>query len=86
MNHTASPDFWDEYNSLPADIQKLADKNYALLQSNPRHPSLHFKKVGAFWSVRVGRNHRALAVDGKSGLIWFWIGEHTVYDRLIKQT
>jgi hypothetical protein len=83
MNHTASPDFWDEYNSLPADIQKLADKNYALLQANPRHPSLHFKKVGAFWSVRVGRNYRALAVEGNSGLVWFWIGEHTVYDRLI---
>jgi hypothetical protein len=64
MNHTATPDFWDEYNSLPADIQKMADKNYALLQADPRHPSLHFKKVGAFWSVRVGRNYRALAVEG----------------------
>jgi hypothetical protein len=83
LNHTASPDFWDEYNSLPADIQKLADKNYALLKANPHHPSLHFKKVGAFWSVRVRRNHRALAVQGSSGLVWFWIGEHTAYDRLL---
>jgi hypothetical protein len=31
-----------------------ADKNYALLKENPQHPSLQFKKIGRFWSVRVG--------------------------------
>lgn len=34
----------------------------ALLKCNPRHPSLHFKKVGRFWSVRVGLHHRAIGV------------------------
>jgi hypothetical protein len=57
MNHFALPRFWKHYNSLPQQVQQLADKNYALLRSDPFHPSLHFKKVGKdrhLWSVRVG--------------------------------
>ena len=60
----------------------LADKNYALLKQNPRHPSLQLKRVGRFWSVRVGR-YRALAVEVDAGLLWFWIGSHADYDALI---
>jgi len=55
-----------------------------LLKSNPRHPSLHFKPVGQYWSVRVGLRYRALAVPVSEGLVWFWIGTHAEYDRLIK--
>lgn len=40
-----------------------ADKNFALLKDNPRHPSLHFKKVGTLWSARVGEQYRALGKD-----------------------
>lgn len=51
-----------------------------------RHPSLHFKVVGRFWSVRVGLHHRALAVEGGPDLIWFWIGSHADYDALIARS
>jgi hypothetical protein len=51
VKHRASPKFWRFYAELPTEIQELADKNYALLKSDPHHPSLHFKKVGRFWSV-----------------------------------
>ena len=61
----------------------LADRNYALLKENPRHPSLHFKKAGRFWSVRIGIGYRALATEADDNLIWFWIGSHADYDRLI---
>jgi hypothetical protein len=44
---------------------------------------LHLKKAGRFWSVRVGLHHRAVAVDAPDGLLWFWIGSHAEYDRLI---
>jgi hypothetical protein len=44
---------------------------------------LHFKRVGRLWSVRVGLGHRALAVDGPDGLVWFWIGPHDEYERLL---
>jgi hypothetical protein len=83
MNHFASPNFWECYHALPANIRELADKNFALLQIDPTHPSLHFKKVGRFRSARVGLQFRALAVEVEDGLLWFWIGDHAEYDRLI---
>ena len=61
MTHLATPSFWSAYHALPAEMQGLADKNSALLKADARHPSLRLKKVGAFWSVRVGRGYRALA-------------------------
>ena len=83
MNHFTTPRFWKAYDNLPAEIQKLADKNFALLKDDPAHPSLHLKKVGRFWSVRVGRGYRALAAEHDDGLLWFWIGTHAEYDDLI---
>ena len=43
-----------------------------------------FKKVGRYWSARVGSSHRALAVETEDGLVWFWIGDHGQYDRMIR--
>ena len=48
MKHVATPKFWDAYDKLPKSVRVLADKNYAILQVDPFHPSLHFKKVGKF--------------------------------------
>jgi len=84
LNHYASPDFWTCHRALPKDVQRLADKSFALLKSDPRHPSLHLKKVGRLWSARVGRHYRAIAVEARNGLVWFWIGTHAEYDRLVK--
>ena len=84
MTHHTSADFWDCYKELPEDIQRVADANYEMLRANSRHPSLHFKRVGRLWSVRVGIDYRALAVDGDDGLVWFWIGSHAEYDRIIQ--
>jgi hypothetical protein len=84
INH-ASPEFWNSYNKLPREIKKLAQKNYVLFRENPNHPSLKFKKIGNRWSVRVGLNFRALAIETADGLLWTWIGSHDDYDRLIKK-
>ena len=83
MKHLASPTFWEAYGKLPESVRALADKNYALLKENPRHPSLQFKKVGRFWSVRVGSRYRALAVQVDEDLLWFWIGSHADYDAIV---
>jgi hypothetical protein len=83
MRHFASPAFWEAYRRLPESVRALADKNYTLLKQNPQHPSLHLKKMGRFWSVRVGSRYRSLAVEIDGGLLWFWIGSHADYDRLI---
>ena len=83
MNHFASPDFWKLFNELPAEVQELARQNFELLKSDPRHPSLHFKRLKNHWSVRVGRGYRALATEIEDGLLWGWIGSHAEYDRII---
>lgn len=83
MSHHTSPGFWAAYRKLPDTIQEAADSAFALLKSNPRHPSLHFKKVRNFWSARVGLDYRAVAVESKDGLVWFWIGTHAEYDKLV---
>lgn len=83
MKHYASPKFWACYNSLPENIRDIADKNFELLKSDPKHPSLHFKQIGKLWSVRVGKHFRALGLDKEEGIIWFWIGAHADYDKLI---
>lgn len=83
MNHHASPDFWACYRSLPEGVRKVADEAYEHLKQDPRYPSLRLKKVGRYWSARVGIGYRALAVEASDGMVWFWIGTHAEYDKLL---
>ncbi|MEH2051146.1 ParE family toxin-like protein [Nostoc sp.] len=84
MRHRASPNFWYCYRQLPSDVQEFTDRCYELLKQDPRYPSLHFKKVGRFWSVRVGLHYRALAVEQDDDFVWFWIGSHAKYEKLLE--
>ena len=83
MRHRTTPRFWEHYRSLPNEVRDLADKNFRLLQRDPRHLSLHFKKVGNVWSARVGLAYRALAVEDGEDFLWVWIGSHGDYDRMV---
>ena len=83
MKNTTSSRFWALYDALPKAVRDVADKNFLLLKSDPKHPSLHFKRIGTVWSVRVGQHYRALGHDIEGGVQWFWIGTHAEYDRLI---
>jgi hypothetical protein len=83
VRHRASRRFWQCYNALPPEIRRLADANYQLLKSDENHPSLHFKKADRSRSVRVGLRYRALGVEIGGDVVWFWIGHHAEYDRLI---
>jgi hypothetical protein len=89
MVHRASADFWVDYDALPTEVRTRADKQFALLKENPYHPSLQFKKIGErkgreIWSARVTLRYRALAVKLPDRYLWFWIGEHSVYDERIR--
>lgn len=86
MKHRTLPRFWQNYQQLPEEVRKLADRNFELLKSNPYHPSLHFKKVDdhrKIWSVRIGIQYRALGMEKSDGIVWFWIGSHGDYDKLL---
>ena len=84
MTHLASARFWALYGALPEQVRRTADKNFALLRENPYHPSLHFKKIGTLWSARVGDQYRVLGNDIEGGVLWFWIGTHADYDKLVR--
>ena len=86
MKHLTLPRFWQHYRQLPKAVQAVADKQYALLKVDPSHPSLQLKKVGKtkqLWSVRVSEHYRALGVEKPEGVVWFWIGPHAEYDKLL---
>jgi len=82
--HRTTDRFWKCLGKLPEPVKKISRKNFELLKANPSHPSLYFKKVGKFWSVRIGANYRALAIEDGEDFIWVWIGTHDEYERTIK--
>jgi mRNA-degrading endonuclease RelE of RelBE toxin-antitoxin system len=83
--HRTADRFWKCYEKLPEPVQKISKKNFELLKTDPSHPSLHFKKVGKFWSARIGLDYRALAIEDGEDFIWVWIGTHDGYERMIKE-
>ena len=83
VSHFADSKFWRRYHALPASVRAIADKALRLLKESPTASSLRLKKVGRYWSIRIGKHHRALAVETPEGMLWFWIGDHGEYKRLI---
>jgi hypothetical protein len=79
--------FWKFYDSLPEDVQRIADKAYQLWLEDPYHPSLQFKCIDSqesIYSVRVGRKYRSLGWLEGDTIVWFWIGGHAEYDTRLK--
>ena len=82
------PSFWDAYRRLPERVKQQAREAYEFFLSDPRHPSLDFKRVGRrrpVYSVRVNIDYRALGVLDSGEIVWFWIGPHDEYDRLLRR-
>ena len=71
---------------LPIAVRRDARRAYRLFLANPAHPSLQLKKLEGeedIYSVRIGLGYRALGVMKRDGIMWFWIGSHAEYDRLV---
>ncbi|MBI4325801.1 MAG: hypothetical protein HY674_11125 [Chloroflexi bacterium] len=88
MISRTTPEFWQHYERLPKNIQRLADKGYKLWSKNPRHPSFRFKKLAGYdtlYSARVGDHYRALAQVEGSSVVWTWIGSHEEYNQLLRR-
>ena len=67
-------------------MQRDAKQAYRLFRTNPAHLGLQFKKLEGeddIYSVRIGLGYRALAVLSSDGVVWYWIGSHAEYDRLV---
>ena len=71
---------------LPLDVQRDAKRAYRFFQADPAHPGLQFKKLEGednVYSVRIGLAYRALGAMGTGRIVWYWIGSHSEYDRLV---
>ena len=88
MRSHATKRFWSCFASLPPNIQQRARKNFRLWQENQRHPAVRFKQIRPnqpIYSARIGLGWRALGLLEGDTVIWFWIGSHSDYDRLIER-
>lgn len=73
---------------LPENIRERARKAYELFAGDPQHPSLRFKKVHPtepVYSARINREYRAIGLLEDEVIVWFWIGTHGDYDKLLEQ-
>ncbi|MGB7414215.1 MAG: hypothetical protein WA902_08405 [Thermosynechococcaceae cyanobacterium] len=89
MKSELTDEFIKCFADLPERVKKTARKNYRLWKQNSLHPSLEFKKLNTTmqltYSVRVGIGWRAVGVMKNSEtIVWFWIGSHSNYDKLLK--
>jgi mRNA-degrading endonuclease RelE of RelBE toxin-antitoxin system len=85
MKSFTTVEFQQAYRRLSPQLQSQTQKAYQQWRQNPRHPSLHFKKVGkTLWSVRITGGYRALALKKGDDYYWFWIGPHDEYEALLK--
>ena len=73
-------------DAAPSTVQAKAKAAYRLWAENPAHPSLRFKKVHdslLIYSVRIDLDWRAVGVMKDGTMVWFWIGPHSAYERLL---
>jgi len=78
--------FRKSFAPLPHHVQRRAREAYKRFQRNPNHPGLQFKQVHSsrpIYSVRISFDYRALGVLDGEQMIWFWIGSHADYGRLL---
>lgn len=91
MRSTCKRSFWDLYEKLPREVQREARKAYQDFKANPSMPGLNFEAVTPkkkVWSVRITADYRALGARGPATpdlIVWFWIGTHNGYEKLISQ-
>jgi hypothetical protein len=80
--------FRKSFQQLPPAVQRKARATYRLWLKDPWNPLLHFKQVHErepVYSVRIDIGWRALGVRKDEVVIWFWIGSHADYDKLLEQ-
>jgi hypothetical protein len=85
LKHRRTKRFNKCFESLPSDIQDRAREQFLLLKQDSTHPSLGLEHKGrGVWGVRVNAAYRALAAKDGDTFVWWWIGDHDEYDRLIR--
>jgi hypothetical protein len=88
MKSRTTREFRRAFARLPRRIQTEARDAFKVFLEDPQHPSLRFKRVHStrpIFSVRITIDYRALGVRDEDTIIWFWIGGHEDYDKLLSK-
>ncbi|MFZ4790123.1 MAG: hypothetical protein ACOYMW_04385 [Candidatus Competibacteraceae bacterium] len=88
MNSRTTDQFRKALSRLPDQVQNQARLAYRQFQHDPGHPSLRFKPVHTslpIYAARISKGYRALGQKDERGMVWFWVGPHADYDRLLSQ-
>ena len=86
MNSRTTQRFRKAFNGLPKEVQRQAKNAFQQFKKDPFYPSLRFKRVHSakpVYSVRVNIDYRAVGIQEKNEMIWFWIGSHEDYEKLL---
>lgn len=86
MNSRTTQQFRTLFAALPAEVQRQGRAAYRLFQQNPQHPGLHLRQVHPVepvYSARIGMHYRAVGVRDDNEIVWFWVGPHAEYDKLL---
>jgi hypothetical protein len=76
------------FANLPKQAQEQTRAAYRQFKEDPSYSSLRFKKVHPelpIYSARINKSYRAVGQLDRDTVIWFWVGSHAEYDRLLKQ-
>jgi hypothetical protein len=76
------------FAELPEQVQEQTRNAYRQFKKDPSYPSLRFKKVHPqlpIYAARINKSYRAVGQLDGDMVIWFWVGSHTDYDKLLGQ-
>lgn len=88
MKSRTTAQFRKAFAELPEQVQQQTREAYRRFKQDPSHPSLRFKKVHPelpIYSARIGKSYRAVGQLDLDTVIWFWVGSHADYNKLLSQ-
>jgi hypothetical protein len=76
------------FADLPEQVKEQTRVAYRQFKEDPSYPSLRFKKVHPelpIYSTCISKSYRAIGQLDEDTVIWFWVGSHAEYNRLLEQ-
>lgn len=86
MKSRTTDRFRKMFADLPEQVQEQTRQAYRQFKQDPSYRSLRFKKVHPqlpIYSARISREYRVVGQLDEDTVIWFWVGSHAEYDKLL---
>ncbi len=83
MKYRRTPEFKADYEALPDEIKAKVKKAFELFKEDPKHPSLHTKKIKGTEGVfegRIDRNYRFTFHYEEDTVFFRKVGPHRIID------